>query len=329
MHSLFRLPSGNRQSGLGPALATQAHPQMNRREFLHASGVSASALVVGRRLAARGWQAYEPLREPLRIGLIARPQSALFLGVQLGVEEARHAAALFGGDVVLTTADSGSGRGDPAAASEMMHREHVIAVIGGADAETCAAIADACERRGRIHMNVGCTDDVLRGARCHAHAFHVAASERMARDARAQAHAGPAAAVMLWDPALKRFGAGTLNERFRARFSRAMTASAWAGWFAVKVLWEASLRERSSQPAGIARYLSSTTTQFDGHKGRPLSFRAWDHQLRQPLYVRSGEGTDATIVEVPVPRGNESSREGLDRLGAGARQSACSMSRHA
>jgi hypothetical protein len=24
---------------------------------------------------------------------------------------------------------------------------------------------------------------------------------------------------------------------------------------------------------------------FDGHKGEALTFRAWDHQLRQPLYV--------------------------------------------
>jgi hypothetical protein len=24
---------------------------------------------------------------------------------------------------------------------------------------------------------------------------------------------------------------------------------------------------------------------FDGHKGEALTFRKWDHQLRQPLYV--------------------------------------------
>jgi ABC transporter substrate binding protein (PQQ-dependent alcohol dehydrogenase system) len=107
-----------------------------------------------------------------------------------------------------------------------------------------------------------------------------------------------------------------------------MDGAAWAGWMAVKVLWEASLRARSTDGAALRAYLDRDATQFDGHKGWPLSFRAWDHQLRQPLYlVAPAENGGTRIVgEVPAGRGEHSSREMLDRLGADATASACRTS---
>ena len=82
---------------------------------------------------------------------------------------------------------------------------------------------------------------------------------------------------------------------------------------AVKILWEASLRTRAVNPDALAAFLSNPSTQFDGHKGRPLSFRAWDRQLRQPLYVVDAE----RVVEVPAATPQDSStRAVLDQLGA-------------
>ena len=104
-----------------------------------------------------------------------------------------------------------------------------------------------------------------------------------------------------------------------------MDGAAWAGWMAVKVLWEASLRARTVEAAGIRAYLERESTQFDGHKGWPLSFRAWDHQLRQPLYLVSADGA-RVLGEVPERRGDDApSRELLDRIGADAAASACRM----
>lgn len=128
------------------------------------------------------------------------------------------------------------------------------------------------------------------------------------------------AGATAWDPSLQRFGADTLNQRYRARFGRPMTSNAWTAWMAIKILWESSLRTRSSESGAIVRYLARDTTQFDGHKGRPLSFRAWDRQLRQPLYVR----TEARLLEVPAEsNADESPRASLDRLGIGQTQSVC------
>lgn len=82
----------------------------------------------------------------------------------------------------------------------------------------------------------------------------------------------------LWDGAAERFGAGQLNARYLHMYGKPMTAMAWAGWFAVKVAWEAALRTRSIQAEKIAAYL--TTGGFDGHKGKPLRFDATTRTLR-------------------------------------------------
>ena len=81
---------------------------------------------------------------------------------------------------------------------------------------------------------------------------------------------------------------------------------------AVKIAWETSLRAGSTDPAALLTFLEKESTQFDGHKGAPLSFRAWDHQLRQPLYAVAGA---KVIAELPdVGKGGEQ-REQLDRFG--------------
>jgi hypothetical protein len=108
-----------------------------------------------------------------------------------------------------------------------------------------------------------------------------------------------------------------------------MTAEAWLGWITVKVLWESSLRARSTDAKMLMQYMAGEGTQFDGHKGRPLSFRPWDHQLRQPVYVVSRDERGATKVVAELPASGppeETSRDALDRLGTAASRSTCRMS---
>jgi hypothetical protein len=84
-----------------------------------------------------------------------------------------------------------------------------------------------------------------------------------------------------WQPVLERFGAGELNERFRRKAGRSMTADAWCGWVAMKAIAEAALHARSTAPGDVADALR--VLRFDGHKGEPLYFD--DRQrLVQPLY---------------------------------------------
>jgi len=136
----------------------------------------------------------------------------------------------------------------------------------------------------------------------------------------------------LWHHTLSRYGATQLNERFRTRFGLPMDALGWAGWFAVKVAWEAVNRASTTRGSELVRFLESERAAFDGHKGRPLSFRPWDHQLRQPVHLVKpaagpGGGEWEVVAELPrAARGQAiASQELLDRLGDGEAESRCRL----
>ena len=87
-----------------------------------------------------------------------------------------------------------------------------------------------------------------------------------------------------WHHELERFSARELNGRFRRRWNAPMTETSWAAWAALKLVGEAVVRAGAGDGAALAAFLESAPP-FDGHKGEALTFRRWDHQLRQPLYV--------------------------------------------
>jgi len=87
-----------------------------------------------------------------------------------------------------------------------------------------------------------------------------------------------------WHYELERFSARELTGRFRRRWNAPMTETSWAAWAALKLVGEAVVRAGAGDGAALAAFLESAPP-FDGHKGEALTFRRWDHQLRQPLYV--------------------------------------------
>jgi hypothetical protein len=257
-----------------------------RRRFLG----RAAALCVGCIVPAIGRRRRSGRAVPevtLRVALLNTGPTARarHQGVLLGVEEARHAAELFGGTVSLELIEHASA----AAASD------AAAIIGDEDEAHCRTILASRRQAAPLLMNVACKSDALRGAACSPRAFHIAPSDAILGDARAAVRG--ASTAVAWDASLTRFGADTLNQRFRRRFGEPMAPAAWTAWFAVKVLWESALRMKSADASHLADYLGRETTRFDGHKGQPLSFRDTDHQLRQPLYARTAAG----VVEVASP----------------------------
>jgi branched-chain amino acid transport system substrate-binding protein len=90
--------------------------------------------------------------------------------------------------------------------------------------------------------------------------------------------------VTSWYHGLERFSARELNRRFYRRFEKPAEGFAWTNWAAVKLVMEGVLRSASTEVSALVSYLESASP-FDGHKGRALTFRDWNHQLRQPLYV--------------------------------------------
>ena len=137
------------------------------------------------------------------------------------------------------------------------------------------------EPRGEVvYLNCGARSDEYR-SRCDWRVFHIAPGDAMySRAEKLASHP-----VETWSSDLERYGAAQLNDRFFAANKSRMDAQAWCGWFAMKVVWESTLQMKGAGPKALSDHLVKATTQFDGHKGAPLSFRANDHQLRQPLYA--------------------------------------------
>ncbi|MDR3384384.1 ABC transporter substrate-binding protein [Cupriavidus basilensis] len=126
-----------------------------------------------------------------------------------------------------------------------------------------------------------------------------------------------------WHWAWERNGGPQLNRRFSKAAGRPMTSFDWAAWAAVKAVAASVAR---LPKAGFARQrdaLVSGEVVVDGFKGPRLSFRPWDGQLRQPLFLSHPDGVIATA---PV-EGFLHPKNNLDTLGADAPDSACRMTR--
>ena len=128
-----------------------------------------------------------------------------------------------------------------------------------------------------------------------------------------------------WHWTWERHGAPQLNQRFDRLAKRPMAAEDWAAWVAVKSLVEAITRTRSTATAEIRHFLTSPDLRIDGYKGLPASFRSWDYQLRQAVFLHSH---NAVIAQAPID-GFEHETNTLDTLGPDTRESACAMAQDA
>jgi hypothetical protein len=104
----------------------------------------------------------------------------------------------------------------------------------------------------------------------------------------------------VWHPALERFGAQQLNERYRRFSGQAMDDNAFLGWLAAKLAFELPLRARTTHPDSLAAFARSGRARFDGHKGIALSFDSVTGVLSQPLYQT--EGAPPAEVDEPMIR---------------------------
>jgi ABC transporter substrate binding protein (PQQ-dependent alcohol dehydrogenase system) len=115
-------------------------------------------------------------------------------------------------------------------------------------------------------------------------------------------------------------GAAQLQHRYEAKaLPYRMNSTGWAAWEAVKAIVSAVLRTKSSDFGKMTDYLLGERLNLDTVKGNPGSFRAWDHQLRQPLLLAT---PDAVIARAPFPEFLHQSND-LDTLGIDAPETEC------
>ncbi len=122
-----------------------------------------------------------------------------------------------------------------------------------------------------------------------------------------------------WAPVIEAWGAVQLQNRFRDAADRPMRGQDYAAWAAIRAIGEGVTRTNAADPATLRGYLLSDAFQLDGFKGRGLSFRTWNGQLRQPIAVANAR---ALIALAPL-EGFLHQRNEMDTLGQDQPESPC------
>lgn len=124
----------------------------------------------------------------------------------------------------------------------------------------------------------------------------------------------------LWHSGLFRYGARELNNRFRTAFDRPMGPQAWANWTAVKLLGDLLVSPPRQEGRNLVERLQEEVA-FDGYKGPSLSFRSWNQQMDQGMYVLHPSVGETVadpyqVIGRPVTEDDPFvSRDLVDRLG--------------
>jgi len=88
-----------------------------------------------------------------------------------------------------------------------------------------------------------------------------------------------------WHKTVETYGAAQLQKRFEALTGRWMNDRDFAAWMAVRSIASAVTKSRQTDPVEIRRLELSDQLPLDGFKGRKLSYRSWNGQLRQPIPI--------------------------------------------
>ena len=122
-----------------------------------------------------------------------------------------------------------------------------------------------------------------------------------------------------WDRAHEQWGAAQLQSRFLKTFKRRMNQLDYTVWAAVRAVGEGATRAASTEFQDIADYILGGKFGLAGFKGRRLTFRRWNGQLRQPILL----ATPKAMVSVSPQKGYLHPRSYLDTLGYDEPESKC------
>ena len=124
-----------------------------------------------------------------------------------------------------------------------------------------------------------------------------------------------------WDAAHDQWGAIQLQNRFGRLFSRRMTALDMQAWTGVRMIGEAVERTQSADAAKSFAYIKGADFALAAFKGRKLTVRDWDLQLRQPILLTDGR----VVVSVSPQEGFLHQYSELDTLGIDRPETQCHL----
>lgn len=127
--------------------------------------------------------------------------------------------------------------------------------------------------------------------------------------------------AVAWHRSFEQYAAMQMQNRFERQSGRTMTERDYSAWIAVRTVGEAVTRTGKNSPADVRRYLLSDKFEVAGFKGLGLTFRRWNHQLRQPVLLSGPR----SLVSISPQPGFLHERHLTDTLGIDEPESACRL----
>ncbi|MEM0899924.1 MAG: ABC transporter substrate-binding protein [Pseudomonadota bacterium] len=122
-----------------------------------------------------------------------------------------------------------------------------------------------------------------------------------------------------WGPVVEQWGAAQLQSRFEEAHERDMQSRDYSAWAALRSIGEAVTRTKVADVETIRSYILGDEFELAGFKGRPLTFRQWNGQLRQPIPLMHPR---ALVANAPL-EGFLHQRTELDTLGSDEPEKTC------
>ncbi len=100
-----------------------------------------------------------------------------------------------------------------------------------------------------------------------------------------------------WDPSYTESGAMRFQRAIPRQADRKPTERDYTGWLGVRSITESIMKSNKTTPQEVKAYMLSPEFKLEASKGQALSFRDWDHQMRQPIIL--GGGTRVPVSTSP------------------------------
>jgi ABC transporter substrate binding protein (PQQ-dependent alcohol dehydrogenase system) len=100
-----------------------------------------------------------------------------------------------------------------------------------------------------------------------------------------------------WDKSYTESGAMHFQNAIPRLAKRAPVERDYTAWLAFRALSDSAMKSGKTTPQELKTYLLSDDFRLEGFKGQAMSFRGWDHQMRQPVIL--GGGTRVPVSTSP------------------------------
>jgi ABC transporter substrate binding protein (PQQ-dependent alcohol dehydrogenase system) len=100
-----------------------------------------------------------------------------------------------------------------------------------------------------------------------------------------------------WDPSYTESGGMHFQNAIPRIANRKPVERDYTAWVAIRAIADSAMKSGKTTPKELKAYLLSDKFKLEAFKGQALSFRTWDHQMRQPIIL--GGGTRVPVSTSP------------------------------